>query len=43
MTSSDSRQTLLLSQLQTVRDIHAHHCLDSSRIDELFPLINHFD
>lgn len=38
-----SRQTTLQRQLQEVRDIHARHHLDQSNIDELSPLIEHFE
>lgn len=43
MTSLASRQITLQRQLQAVRDIHARHDLDQSRIDELVPLIEHFE
>lgn len=43
MTSLASRQTTLQRQLQAVRDIHARHGLDQNRIDELAPLIEHFE
>lgn len=43
MTSLASRQTTLQRQLQSVRDIHARHGLDQNRIDELVPLIEHFE
>jgi predicted GTPase len=37
------RKTTLQRQLQAVRDIHARYGLDQSRIDELSPLIEHFE
>lgn len=43
MTSLASRQITLQRQLQAVRDIHARHDLDQNRIDELVPLIEHFE
>lgn len=43
MKSLTSRQATLQQQLQVVRDIHARHNLDQSRIDELAPLIEHFE
>lgn len=43
MTSFAIRQTTLQRQLPTVRDIHARHGLNASRIDELSPLIEHFE
>jgi predicted GTPase len=43
MTSLASRQTTLQRQLPTVRGIHARHGLDPRRIDELSPLIEHFE
>jgi predicted GTPase len=43
MTTLASRQTTLQRQLQAVRDIHARHNLDQNRIDELAPLIAHFE
>ena len=43
MASLASRQTTLQIQLQVARDIHAHHGLHVSRIDELAPLIEHFE
>lgn len=43
MTSLVSRQGMLQQQLQTVRDIHARYGLDQNRIDELSPLIEHFE
>lgn len=43
MTSLVSRQGMLQRQLPAVRDIHARHGLDQNRIDELSPLIEHFE
>lgn len=43
MISLTSRQTTLQQQLPVVRDIHAYHGLDQNRIDELTPLIEHFE
>ena len=43
MTSLISRQTTLQQQLQTVRDIYVRHSLSLSRIDEIAPLITHFE
>lgn len=43
MTSLASRQITLQRQVQVVRDIYARHNLDQSRIDELVPLIEHFE
>ena len=43
MTSLATRQSTLQRQLPAVRDIHAHHGLDASRIDELAPIIEHFE
>lgn len=43
MTSLASHQATLQRQLPTVRDIHARHGLDASRVDELAPLIEHFE
>lgn len=43
MTSLVTRQALLQRQLDVVRDIHSRHSLDSSRVDQLTPLIEHFE
>lgn len=43
MISLTSRQTMLQRQLPTVRDIHVRHGLDPSGIEELVPLIEHFE
>lgn len=43
MTSLATRQATLQRQLPIVRDIHARHGLDTSRVDELAPLIEHFE
>lgn len=43
MTSLAARQATLQRQLPMVRDIHARHGLDASRVDELAPLIEHFE
>ncbi len=43
MASLASLQTTLQKQLQAVRDIHTWHGLDLSRINELTPLIEHFE
>lgn len=43
MVSLDSRQATLQRQLSTVRDIHVRNGLDANRIDELAPLIEHFE
>jgi len=43
MTSLASRQITLQRQLQAVRDIHARHNLDQNHIDELAPIIEHFE
>jgi predicted GTPase len=43
MTSLASRQTTLQRQLPEVRDIHARQGLDLNRINELSPLIEHFE
>lgn len=43
MSSLNAHQQILQGQLQTVRDIHMHHALDLSRIDDLAALIEHFE
>lgn len=43
MNSLSSRQGILQRQLQAVRDIYARHGFDQIRIDELSPLIEHFE
>ncbi|MCW2313546.1 dynamin family protein [Rhodoferax antarcticus] len=43
MTSLISRQTTLQQQLQAARDIYARHGLSQNRIDEIAPLIAHFE
>lgn len=43
MTALASRQITLQRQLQAVRDIYARHDLDQNCIDELAPLIRHFE
>lgn len=43
MTELVSLQATLQRQLQTVRDIHTRHGLDLTRIDDISPLIDHFE
>lgn len=43
MTSLAARRITLQRQIQTVRDIHARHGIEQNRIDELVPLIEHFE
>jgi len=43
MTTLATRQTTLQRQLPAVRELHARHGLDQSRIDELAPLVEHFE
>ncbi len=43
MTSLVSRQTTLQRQLPAAHDIYARHGLDKTRLDELVPLIEHFE
>ncbi|CBL44887.1 Hypothetical protein HDN1F_13040 [gamma proteobacterium HdN1] len=43
MTAFTARQATLQRQLSTVREIHARHDLNASRIEELAPLIEHFE
>lgn len=43
MTSLPSRQATLQNQLPLLRDIYARHGLDQTCIDELAPLIAHFE
>ncbi len=43
MISLESRQATLQQQLQTASDIYARHNLDQSRIEDLRPLITHFE
>lgn len=43
MNSISSRQGILQRQLQAVRDVYARHGIDQNGIDELSPLIEHFE